>query len=144
MNVSMKTFFAVGVLAALSGCAIKQDVRPVVGMQAGQEVCVVQNPAVRDTFLSELEGSLQRRGFQTKRVEPNSDLAVCPLTVIYTARWSWDLAMYMSFAELKVFREGRLEGSARYDSTGGGGNFGKFISAEKKVNELVGELFPGR
>ncbi len=29
-----------------------------------------------------------------------------------------------------------------YDSTSGSGSFGKFISAEEKIEEMVGQLFP--
>ena len=40
-------------------------------------------------------------------------------------------------------KDGKPVGEAKYDSTRGGGNMGKFIDADKKITELVNQLFPG-
>ena len=64
----------------------------------------------------------------------------CEWTLTYTARWTWDLALYMSYAEIKVFKNGKLDGEAMYDSTRGGANMSKFIDSEPKIRELVEEL----
>lgn len=64
----------------------------------------------------------------------------CEWTSTYVARWSWDLALYMSYAEIKVFHKGSLDGEAKYDSTKGSANMGKFIDAEPKIRELVNQL----
>jgi hypothetical protein len=50
--------------------------------------------------------------------------------------------MYMAYARLQVFRDGRPAGDAVYDSLRGGANMNKFISADVKTRELVGQLFP--
>lgn len=126
----------------LAACAIKQDVRPVVGLPSGQQVCIVDAPSVRQGFRDELVASLRRKGFQPEVKPAGSPTTVCPVTVTYLARWSWDLTIYLSYAEVNVYRDGIQGGSARYDSTRGGANMGKFIDAERKVNELVEQLFP--
>jgi hypothetical protein len=66
----------------------------------------------------------------------------CPLTSTYTANWRWDLALYLAFADITIYAGGKKVGRAVYDSLGGGGNPAKFINAEKKLQELVDQLFP--
>lgn len=133
---------AAALCLALAACSIKHEVKPVSGVDAGQEICVVEAPAVREGFLREMRASLERRGFTTRMLSPGASPRSCPVVVTYLARWSWDVTIYMSLAEITVYRDGRVEGTAKYDSTRGSANLGKFIDAEKKVNELVAELFP--
>ena len=52
----------------------------------------------------------------------------------------WDIALYMAYAAIKVYHNGKLDGEAIYDSRSGGGNFSKFIDAEPKIRELVEQL----
>jgi hypothetical protein len=132
---------ALSCLVGLSACAIKQDVRRA-GALTEREICVTQNAAVRKTFEESLNKSLRSQGYVVKSVPADSAVTVCPVTITYTASWRWDLALYMAYAEIRVFNAGREEGRAIYDSTRGGGNMGKFIDAEKKVDELVRELVP--
>jgi hypothetical protein len=132
---------ALSCLVGLSACAIKQDVRRASSLTE-REICVTQNAAVRRTFEESLNKSLRSQGYAVKSVPADSAVTVCPVTITYTASWRWDLALYMAYAEIRVFNAGREEGRAIYDSTRGGGNMGKFIDAEKKVDELVRELVP--
>jgi hypothetical protein len=74
---------------------------------------------------------------------PSSPLTECPITSTYTANWRWDLALYMAFADIKVYNNGQQAGQATYDSLHGGANMGKFIKGEAKITELINELFPG-
>jgi hypothetical protein len=126
---------------ALGGCAIHQRVDPVPRME-GRELCVIENPNVRESFLQEYRRALEEKGFQVKVLDKTADVNDCELTSTYTANWRWDLALYMAFAKLTVYSGGSQVGSALYDSLSGGGNIAKFISAENKIRELVGQLFP--
>ena len=127
----------------LSGCAIKQEIRAVGALESPQ-VCIVSNPAVRQTFSEALARSLKGRGYEPRMLEANSSITSCPVVLTYSANWRWDLALYMAYAEIRVFKAGQESGSAIYDSTRGGGNMGKFIDAEKKVGELTAQVFPAR
>ncbi len=127
----------------LSGCAIKQEIRAV-GTLESPQVCIVSNPAVRQTFSEALARSLKGRGYEPRMLEANSSSTSCPVVLTYSANWRWDLALYMAYAEIRVFKAGQESGSAIYDSTRGGGNMGKFIDAEKKVGELTAQVFPAR
>lgn len=141
-SASGTTLAAAAGLLALSGCAINQSVTPVGSLEA-REICIVENTAVRTTFLDALRKSVEAKGYVVRLLPAGSPLRACPVTVTYTANWRWDLALYMAYAEINVFKAGAPAGKAVYDSLGGGANLGKFISAEDKVNELVNQLMAG-
>ncbi len=89
--------------------------------------------------------ALGAKGYQVRQLPASASLVQCPITSTstYTANWRWDLATYMALAEIKVYNQGKPVGEAKYDAMHGGGNMGKFIDADKKINELVNQLFPG-
>ena len=128
-------------LIAASGCSIQQTVNPVAGDVPG-ELCVIENPAVREGFLPEYRRALEAKGIAVRVLPETASIKDCPLTSTYVARWSWDLTIYMSYVEINVFEGGALAGKALYDATKGGGRMDKFIDAEPKIRELVSQLFP--
>ena len=123
------------------GCAIHQHVQPVPKLDS-REICIVKNPNVREGFLAAYQAALAEKGLRTKLLDQSALPDACPVTSTYTANWRWDLALYMAFADIAVYSNGRKVGRAVYDSLGGGGNLGKFINAEEKIRELVNQLFP--
>ena len=129
-------------VSVLAGCAIQQTVTPVARVE-GRQICIISNPAVRAGFVQAYERSLVNKGYTVRQLPPAAATSDCPVTSTYTANWRWDLAMYMAYAEIKVFSNGRAIGEAKYDSLRGGANMNKFISAESKIDELVNQLFPG-
>ena len=141
---NFKLTIGVFLFSLLAGCSISQTVSPVGADLVVGEVCVIDNVRVRPGFMQAMQSSMQQRGIQSKVMPPNSPITVCPLTMTYTASWNWDMALYLRVADIRVYRNGVLVGSAAYDSTRGGGRLDKFVDAEKKVNELIGQLFPVR
>lgn len=135
----VKFVLSIAALAFLSGCTITQEVERA-ELSNDAKVCIIENESVREGFLSELETVLHDKGIIYVVVDQSYANEHCEWTATYTARWSWDLALYMSYAEIKVFKNGVLDGRAVYDSTGGGANMGKFIDSEPKIRELVDEL----
>ncbi len=125
----------------ISGCSITQTVDPVRDLSTN-EVCIIENPPVRKGFLPELKSALQSKNARVRVLGSDATIASCPVVVTYIARWKWDLAMYLSYVEIKVFRNSAAVGTALYDATKGGGRMDKFIDAEPKIRELVNELFP--
>jgi hypothetical protein len=125
--------------AFLSSCAISQNVEQA-HIPNAAKLCVIENDRVREGFLPELLGVLDEKGIGYVVTGKHAASNGCEWTLTYTARWSWDLAIYMSYAEIKVFRNGILDGKAIYDSTSGAFNLGKFIDSEPKIRELVEEL----
>jgi hypothetical protein len=128
----------------LAGCTIKQHVKAIES-PANDEVCIVENPKVREGFLVEYQRTLKELGYEPRLLEPDSSTNACGVTSTYVARWSWDVTIYLSYAEIRVFAGGAPAGEAIYDSTRGGFRLiDKFIDAEPKIRELVTELFPAR
>lgn len=126
----------------ITGCAIHQTVRPV-GVVDSREICVIEAPAVKEGFLDSYMGALRNKGFTVRKLAPTASLIECRITSTYTANWRWDLATYMAYAEIKIYDNGKPVGEAKYDALRGGGNMEKFIKADKKIAELVDQLFPG-
>lgn len=123
----------------ISACSITQNIQSV-EITKGSELCIVENLSVRKGFLEEFKSVLSSKGIAYQVVSESSVPTSCEWTSTYIANWTWDLALYMSYAEIKVFHNGNLEGVAKYDSTRGGANLSKFIDAETKIQELVNEL----
>ncbi|RYF18985.1 MAG: hypothetical protein EOO30_01190 [Comamonadaceae bacterium] len=142
MRTPLKTAASFALLAMLAGCAIQQTVKPVEGIQ-GREICIIDNPAVRPGFVEAYKRSLAAKGYAVRQLPATAAITQCAVTSTYTAKWRWDMAMYMSYAVLKVYHQGKPTGEAVYDSQRGGANPNKFIDADRKVGELVDQLFPG-
>jgi hypothetical protein len=127
----------------VSGCAVNQDIRPVqLASTAERTICIIEHPATRNTFRDAYQRELQNRGFQAQIIPAGSPYNSCPLTTTYVARWSWDITIYMSFAQIRVFQNGQEAGSAIYDARMAGARLDKWIDADQKVAEMVAELFP--
>jgi len=128
-------------LTAISGCSIKQTVKPVDFSGQPMEVCILRNEDVRQGFLDAYSGALTDKNVQVRLLPGTASLNECTTTSTYKAHWAWDLALYMKYAEIKVYRSAALIGEAVYDATWGGGRLDKFINAENNIRELVDELF---
>lgn len=128
------------ILFLVSACSITQEVEPT-ELTKKTDLCIAKNDAVKEGFLQAYREALQEKGFTSRLIDDQfNPSANCEWTSSYTANWSWDLSAYMSYAEIKIYHNGVLDGSAIYDSRKGGGNMGKFINAATKVKELVGQL----
>lgn len=133
------------VLAALSatGCSIKQAVTPAeLSAELAPEICTIPAIGLRAGFNTTYQQLLMEKGFRTRQLAPGSNPNRCPLSTTYTGSWGWDLALYMKYADIRVYQHGRQVGQAEYDARWGGGRPDKFISAENKIAELTHQLFP--
>ena len=141
-KIELSLLFVCGLTLALSSCTILQNVTP---YRSGdiQEICIIEDPAVRAGFLKAYKRALREKGYKIRILGEHANLDDCELTSTYMGRWSWDMALYMALAEIKIFRNGEKVGEAIYDSRSGGGLvFKKFIKGEEKIFELVNLLFP--
>jgi hypothetical protein len=127
-------------LVLLQGCTISQNVKGV-GDKGITQIKIIENTAVKSQFLEALKTATEKQGV-TLEVIPSSSLPKdSPYAMTYTANWAWDMALYLVYTEINVYQNGQEIGKAVYDARRGSGNMGKFINAEKKVDELVTELF---
>ena len=129
-------------LALLGGCAIHQSVRALDAMSDSQ-VCIINNPQVRPSVMAAYRQALTKKGYTVRELPESAAVTDCKVTSTYRANWHWDLAMYMNYAEFRVFVDGKEKDVATYDATHGNGNMNKFIDADKKIAELINQLFPG-
>ncbi|SMM99128.1 hypothetical protein SPONL_385 [uncultured Candidatus Thioglobus sp.] len=123
----------------VSACSTIQTVTPVQRMQ-DKNICIVQDLAVREGFLNTYRQVLQEKGYAVKLLSKGAALDTCPLVTTYYALWSWDLAIYMSYVQIKVYRKGILVGETLYDSRNNPG-FSKFVKGNEKIRELANRLF---
>jgi hypothetical protein len=130
---------------SVAACTITQEVKPI-EHAASTEVCIIENPEVRSGFLKEYEKSLAELGYRTRRLPQGSPLTSCTVTSTYVGQWSydwfWTSGVYMSLAEIKVYHDGQLAGTAVFDTTKGQASLKRVVDAEPKIKELVTELFP--
>lgn len=139
----MRIALAVLLLLSVSGCSIKQNVTPAAfDPVATPEICMIPDTGLRAGFHTVYREQLMRKGFKIREMTPGTESAACALSTRYTANWAWDLAMYMVYADIRVFQDGRQVGQATYDAKWGGGRLDKFIDAENKIIELTDQLFP--
>jgi hypothetical protein len=137
---------SIAILLSLTGCVgtIEQKVQPVaLSGNEPREICLIENAAVHHEFLASYKKALSKRNLAVRLLPPGTALGGCPLMTTYDAKWTWDLALYLYYANLKVYHNNRLEGEALYDAAKGGTKTEKFINAETKIQELTDQLFPG-
>ena len=103
---------------------------------------MVKNPAVKEGFLDSYRSALTNKKYSVKILPESASVNDCQVASTYTAKWRWDLALYMAYAEINVFKDGEKAGEAVYDSQRGGANMGKFIDADAKIKELTNQVFP--
>ena len=106
----MKTIFAVAAALVAAGCTSIQ-VKPVDAAASFRQVCIVENSKVEvSDFLDVLRDGFDRHGIASSVVNLEGAKA-CDVTLTYTALRTWDLAPYLSHAELRLWRDGRQIGS---------------------------------
>ena len=130
------------VLLVLScaACAATQEVSPLEGVDTS-EVCIVENGSVRPDFLNAYRSNLAELGYQVQiYFSERAARSACAMVSTYDAEWAFERfstsSVYMSEAEIRVYQNGQLAGSAIYDSPR------RSADAEPKIRELVQELFP--
>ncbi|MEY4720233.1 MAG: hypothetical protein RL563_2851 [Pseudomonadota bacterium] len=122
-----------------TGCSIKNTVIPVEKQLS--ELCIKNNKKVlMEGFLPELIKQIEQNNIKTVLIE-EFDKVSCPNSMEYTANWRWDLVMYLTYAELRVYESDTLLGKGIYDATWGGARLDKFGKTENKLKPITDELF---
>lgn len=138
-NMNYRLLAPAVLVVALSGCSISQTIDPI--KTPVSRVCVHENPKVlMDEFQPELVKQIQEKGFHTKSYKDQQPID-CSHRLEYTANWAWDMAMYLTYADIRVFDRSGLAGKAIYDARSGGGRLDKFGRTAEKMKPLIDELF---
>lgn len=127
-------------LGVLSGCSITQVVEPVKATHLSA-LCILDNKDIlMDEFQPEMQRQIAAKGIPT-RVYLGTRPAQCSHYLEYTANWKWDMAMYLVYADLRVYDHSGIVGTANYNARNGGGRMDKFGRTAEKLRPLVDQLF---
>ncbi|QSX78072.1 Sbal_3080 family lipoprotein [Agrilutibacter solisilvae] len=127
-------------IAALTACTAVQ-VKPVTGVAELKKVCVVSNPKVIvEDFVDVVRDGFSRHSIATDVVSSEA-AGGCDVTLTYTALRSWDMAPYLSHAELRLWRGGMQIGYAEYHLRGKGGfALTKWQGTKAKMDPVIDQL----
>ena len=106
-----------------------------------KHVCIERNPKVMvGDFLNVLQEGFERHGISTEVYDGERPVQ-CDAVMTYTALRNWDMAPYLSEAELNLQKEGKLLASAKYYLKGKGGfSLMKFQGTRKKMDPVIDQL----
>ena len=103
-------------------------------------LCIEENDDVwSKQFLPALRQSFERHGVRTS-VYRGERPADCRYHATYVAKWRWDMATYLGYADIQVYDGDQVIGRVLYDAGGGTASLGKFGSTMSKVDPLVDEM----
>jgi hypothetical protein len=129
-------------LLLISGCTITTNIEPVPPGSLSA-ICIKENTAVwSKEFLPALRQRFEKRGIKTS-VYTGELPDGCDNRLEYDANWSWDLAVYLVYADIRVYDGDRIIGRATFDARGGGGRMDKFGTTEGRLDELIDQLLRG-
>lgn len=104
------------------------------------EVVIVKDNATREGFLTTMEQWLQKNEFSYVVVPEQSKHDLEKLTLEYEGRWSWDLALFLSHADIQAYqggqRVGKVEFKVPYTA-----NPNKFGDASERIGLMMDTLF---
>jgi hypothetical protein len=108
-------------------------------------VCIQENPKVIVAdFLSVVRQGFDRHGISTEVYRSDKPPEHCEYTLTYTARQTWDLATYLSFAELEIRRGAELVSSGHYHLRNKGGfSLTKWASTASKIDPVMNQMLSG-
>lgn len=123
------------------GACTAVTVRPVDSKLGINFVCIQNNPKVQvNDFVTVLRDGFDRHGIASE-VYSGSKPEKCEYIVTYTALRSWDLAAYLSHAELRLEKDGRQVAYAEYHLKGKGGySLTKWKGTKSKMDPVIDKL----
>jgi len=125
-------------LVALTGCTAV-SVEPLA--EKPQHMCIKRNPKVIiEDFVPVLQAGLRRHGIESTLYD--SVPLSCSQIMEYTARRSWDMAPYLSTAEIVILGPRRQTlAKANYHLRGKGGlSLMKWQGTKSKIDPVIDEL----
>lgn len=138
----LHVIFTIAAFTILTGCTTVNVNKVDANNHKINRVCIKENPKVLvDDFISVMEDGFMEHGIDSIVFEggrPNN----CEYMVTYTARRSWDMTPYLSFAEIKIRHNGKSIGSATYKHEGGSMSLAlnKWASTREKMAPVLNKL----
>ncbi|MEH6565925.1 MAG: Sbal_3080 family lipoprotein [Halopseudomonas sp.] len=127
----------------IAGCT-SVTVEPVDPADGIVYVCIQDNAKVMvSDFLPVVQAGFERHGIATQ-VFSGALPQKCEYVLSYTALRSWDMAPYLSHAELWLDRRGQRVASAEYHLNGKGGlSLMKWQGTQAKMDPVIDQLLGG-
>lgn len=106
------------------------------------QICINENKSVKFyEFIDTIRRRIEYHHIRTLVFSDENKPAECEYTLLYSALRSWDLGLYLSHAELNLFKGNNLIAEATYHLNGKGGlSLTKWASISSKMNPVVDEL----
>jgi hypothetical protein len=131
----MKNLIKILLLFILSGC-VSHTVQKATGINRGSEICILRNKLVNEDFFNAYENTLRNVGFRTKEI---TNLNECSVYTSYVANFGFHWGLYLSSAQLNIYKDGKIVGSATYNAPYADPT--KHGRVETKIQKLVNEIF---
>jgi len=128
-------------LGTLGGCT-SVKVQPVTASNRIEHICIQDNPKVQvGDFVQVMQEGFRKHGITSQLVRETVP-AGCYYTSTYTARRTWDMAMYMTDAQIDIQKDGVQIASANYHLKGKGGlSLNKWAGTREKILPVIDQLF---
>lgn len=138
-----KYIFLVLSLVMLSGCGMAYKHQPINGLSQNDKICIINSIDTKAVFENTMVEWLREHNYQPQVLPANSNIIDCEWTLTYYGKWSWDVAFYLSDAEIKAYRNGNFAGESKFHVRGGNWNASpkKYSKAEPRVKEMMRRLF---
>ena len=129
------------ICALLTAACTSVTVQPVASPADILHVCIQANPAVQvEDFVPVLQEGLERHGIGSEIFSGRVPHR-CEYVLTYTALRSWDIAAYLSHAELSLQQRGQRVAYAEYRLKGKGGfSLTKWGDTKSKIDPVIDEL----
>lgn len=139
--VLIRSIFIILAFVSAFGCTAVQ-VRPVDTKLEIKHVCIEdgQQKCFDGEMMGVIRDGFERHGITTQIYTGNLP-SECKYHLTYMCNQTWDMAMYMHHAELRLYRSQAQIGYAEYHLKGGGGfSLMKWESTKKKMDPVIDEL----
>ena len=127
-----------------SGCT-NISVKPVDNTLNINHVCIrdCSDKCFEGRMLNIIQDGFQRHGITTEIYKEKLP-SECEYHLTYYCEVTWDMAMYLHHAELRLYHGNSQIGYAEYHLTGKGGlALNKWASAKSKIDPVIDELLSG-
>jgi hypothetical protein len=140
----MKNIILILPLVALFGCTAI-TVRPPDSSLHLTHVLIRNNPKVIvQGFVDVMRDAFDRHGISSEVIPEDTRVQPGQFVVTYTALRSWDLAPYLSHAEIRIEESGRQVAYAEYHLRGKGGySMMKWQGVKAKMDPVMEQLLAG-
>lgn len=138
----MKKIITIGLMCVFLSACTSVKVNHVSNDHQIDLICIQENTDVTFSgFLEAIKNRIEYHNIETFVYPNHYKPERCEYTLWYTALRSWDLVLYLSHAELRLFKNDQIIANATYHLNGKGGlTFSKYASTASKMDPVIDKL----